>query len=295
MQESREKLEDEDKLRTYRQTTEPRKRLRMILVLLNELDGVNYNETLIELCDDGIGLSKRLGQQRYLAYSMSAKARYVNVKISLLLHKKKELTMLDDRFEFALESEKYLYNKLCDEISKNEEMCTKLVGDAMVIAETNGYVDTSAYIHDTYGQIYSSKFLNCKMLFLNQVSAKIIRYKFLRKLNLDFYLAYNRQQKKELLKYVKLCEEHYMEAAKLYNQIGAYAYSGYMLSNLSHAMCICFRFRKARKYIRLAEKIEQEHRDPLLKNRIDSTKEQIKSRNDNIPNYIEGERRNDLI
>ena len=65
--------------------------------------------------------------------------------------------------------------------------------------------------------------------------------------------------------------------------------AGYAYHNLASSLRTVYKFGTARRYLKKAKSIAQKYNDPLLRQQIEILEEEIRTKNRDIPDYINGE------
>src|ERR1700688_367837 len=87
------------------------------------------------------------------------------------------------------------------------------------------------------------------------------------------------------------CEASHIAAADEFRKDGDESGTGYAYYNLANHLRTAFLFSKAKKYLHLAKRVAERHRDENLLSSIKVLEKSIRARTRDIPNYLAGERR----
>ncbi len=279
----------------YQQMSDPHIKLQSILALMASLNPLTDMDKMALACENGILLAKSVGDDEALTYLLGEKASQLGMLASMLSHMQKNLKLAPGWFNFATEKEKAEYDRgaLSQEMGLKES--EKLFKEALEMAEKSTQSDMKARILLMIGQDYGSKYLLYKaehMVMSRRFCLKITNRLFwIRRFSIDNYLMLTGPDRKALGDILNQCRESYLKAAKIYQDIGQESDMAYAYYNLAVQIRSAYRFREVERYIRKAEVIAKKHNDLNLIKSIEGLKEDIKSRNKNIPDYLEGETR----
>jgi hypothetical protein len=121
-----------------------------------------------------------------------------------------------------------------------------------------------------------------------------ILIRLLRPYRLDDFIVFTREERTKLNKCLDQCEASHIAAADEFRKDEDESGTGYAYYNLANHLRTAFRFNKAKKYLRLAKCVADRYRDENLLSSIKVLERSIRARNRDIPNYLAGERRDNL-
>lgn len=274
----------------YPITTDKPIKLKIIDAYLSGLDSIDNYERLLSLCDEGIAISKELVISSFEAYFMSMKAGFLLIKTTILDHHLKNLKLTPGWLGFSLEVEKDQYKTLLQKYRIADKEIDTLLENALLVVDDKD-IDTKGRILTKKGEVANSKYLVQLSDYLR--SGKLLKlwlkYTFLRH---PFYqpLFFSRAARKKLKQQFNLMTENFLAAARMYQDGESYL-EGVAYYNLANNLRTAFLFKKANKYLGMADSIAQKHNDKLTILKIKDLRESIKLKNKDVPNYIEGERR----
>lgn len=276
----------------YQGASDYANKLSIIDALLNALDSINDNVKLIEICDEGIRIAKKLHALDYKAYFMGRKAEVLKHRNINWEYQRKNLTLAPGWFGFSLVSDKNQHAEITAKIENNNREIAKLISKAQFIAERSGNQTVIAYVLTSKGSISSAQYLDFKMQCVVDKPRVVRLFKFhlLRRLILKYAWLLGKAQRRKLRTIMESFTTDYLQAAKIYEKLGDVK-AGYAYYNLANQMRTSYRFRKAKQYLARAESIAKVNDDLLLHQKIIDMVKTIKAKNKDIPNYLAGETR----
>lgn len=281
-------------LSLYKITNNNTLKLKIIDSLLSALDPTDELNKLMSLTEDGIEISKKMNLLNLQAHFMAKKAENLMFVISMMQYDKHNLKLSSDWIEFATELDKKMFEEYENQENKLESEANALISDAIDIVNKTENKKTRAYILTIKGSISGGRYLQLKSEYLKTrpkikwwLKIKFMRWPFLEKL---FILSKDQSEKLQSLMndFIK----NYLSAAKIFEEIND-STAGYAYYNLANNLKIAYRFKLASKYLEKAELIAQTNQDGLLIKQVAIMKKSIRAKNEDIPNYINGERRPD--
>ena len=267
-------------------------RIQVIDALLSALNPIQDNQKLVELASEGIGLANELGTTNFKAHFMSRKADLLMRRVDSYQYQRASLKLIPDWFVFSLEIDKNKYENLTKAVEGLEIDIEKLLADALALAQATGDKKVLAFILMSKASIGFSHFMHYKMGFLRD-SGKAKLSLFLHKLGFEIPILFGYKYYRSLRLYVNSFSANLLAAARLFKEIddeqAAFAY-------FDLAICLrsAYRFRGAIKYLRKAEDAAKLRNNTLLLAQIRALKKSIWARNRDVPDYLEGEAREEI-
>lgn len=270
-----------------------RVRLQSALVLVERLKAVEHLDRFLQVCDAGIRCAQRMTDSRSEAYLLGQKAEGLEVVNGLnFVPTRKRLRMAPGWFGFSLERDKAQYKELTHKIEANEAEIEAMLAQALATAERAGSHSTKAQVLLCTGQVHFNRYMNLKTEYVRgatMVPRSVLR--LLRPYRLDDFLHFTKDERAKMSACLDQCEASYLAAADEFQKDGDGSGVGYAHFKLANSLRSAFRFRKAKKYLRLARGIAERHGDNNLSAGIRVLEKSIRMRNRDMPNYLAGERR----
>lgn len=280
-------------LQLYQQTTNNRFKLQILDPLITALDPTQENKKLIDLCSDGIDLAAVLGFSDLQAHFMGRKADFLVNKLSVYQYHRACLKLAPGWIEFSTESDKKKHEFLTKKIEELEIEIDRLLGDAFKLGEAIGNKKISAFILMSKASVESSRYFQYKMDYL-RVPWKAKIALLLNRLGYESTLIFGFKHSQVLKGYIRSCIADYNNAAKLLEEINDDG-ARFAYYNLAVHLKSTYRFRMAKKCLRKAKAIAERNRDSQLLARIKALEASIMAKNRDVPNYIEGETRKEIV
>lgn len=270
-----------------------RVRLQSALVLVERLKAVEHLDKFLQVCDVGIGCTQRMRDSLSEAYLLGKKAEGLAILNGMrFVPERKRLRMAPGWFGFSLERDEAQYKELTQEIEANEAELDGMLAKAVATAERAGSHSTKAQVLLCAGRVHLNRYMNLKTEYLKgatMVPRGLLR--LLRPYRLDDFLYFAKDERARMTMCLKQCEASYLTAAKEFQEDGDEPAIAYAYYNLANDLRSAFRFRKAKKYLRLARSIAERHGDNNLLPGIKVLERSIRMKNRDTPNYLAGERR----
>ncbi|MBU1445733.1 hypothetical protein KKD70_00520 [Patescibacteria group bacterium] len=267
-------------------------RIQLIDLLLSALDPVDECERLIILSSEGAKIANDYGRKDYQAHFMSRKAEFLMTKISFLQYRQSNLKLSPEWFEFSTEADKNEFNELTAKIDLIEKEIEELLQESLQLAEESGNKTALGRVLMERASIESSRYLHYKAKFLhNNFRAKLwLKFDFLRNPFFEQLIIYPRKHAKRLQSFINAFTSNFLRAAKIFEELDDPT-AGYAYHNLAIHLKSSYAFRAAKKYFRKAKKIAEKYDDPLLKSKVNELEISINAKNQDIPDYVNGEKR----
>ena len=115
--------------------------------------------------------------------------------------------------------------------------------------------------------------------------------RFLAPYGLDEFFLFTKEERTSMEKCLAQCEASFLAASHEYREAGEESGAAYAYYNLANTLRTAFRFRKAKRYLALAERIAELYEEKRLLPGIRVLEKSIRARNRDTPNYLAGERR----
>jgi len=274
--------------------TDKNLRIQLIDAALSALDTVNENDKLIKLSAEGVNIAKEYNRKDVQSYFMSRKADFLMGKMTFLQYDQHNLKLSPDWVEFSTEVDKNDYEKLSAEVEKTEKEINALLDEALLLAEQSGDKRAVARVLMANAGIESSRYLHKKAEYMlgNYRTKFWLKFEFMRYPFFERLFIFPNNKGKKLNSIVTSFTVKFLKAAQICEELND-SLAGYAYHNLANDLKSAYRFRKAKKYLLKAKVIAEKYNDNLLKKQVESLEKAINARNRDIPDYINGETRDD--
>ena len=259
----------------YKSTSDIFTKLQAVNFLTSSLNKVEHNPRLVELCNEGIGLSEKLGRDDIKSTYMALKAECLMHRCSVLYYKMSNLKIAPGWMGFSTELEKVEYDKLLSKKLDYEKELKSLIASAIKIAENTSdklilarVLRSQALIYGTRGTmlaLYGIRYSKLYVFFFNNFRIRL------------YFLLKN---KKEINDLINKCRNSFLKAIEITKSSNNTQECAYLLFSLIMEMNVLGRAREAKKYLKEAEKISRELGEKIL---IKQTSILRKSINEKIP------------
>jgi len=277
----------------YKRVVQSEFKVQLIDALITALDPIKENQNLINMASEGIKLAGRLRMLPFQAHFMGRKAEFLISKSSQYQYQRANLKLTPGWIEFSTEADKNNYEIFTKKVEKLDEEVDQLLVDAVSIAEKANDKKALAFVLMSKASIESSRYLQYKMECIRDAWGTKI-WIFFHKLGFDITHLLNFKHYKILKIYIDSFTKNYLEAAKLLEEIGDSAAS-YAYFDLAVHLQLAYKFHKAKDYLRKAKIIAKKHNDVLLIAKAKALEKSIKTKNRDIPNYLEGEGEEEIV
>lgn len=273
-------------LALYAKTGNRKIRLQAIVFLVDLLDPIQQSDLLIEMCNEG----KRLTTSSQLdtaTYLMAKEASFLMISISLLTHEKQNIVLAPGWLNFSSEADKALFEKLTTQINNREQEVERLIGDSLRIAKSFKNRQLECRVRLMVGEIYMRKYLNAKMAYSagNPRVRWFSKYLFNR-FNLDHYLLYRVDQRRELTQLRRASTKNLTEAVRLARVLGDDSLLSHTLYNTANDLRVFNHFREAKRHLVQSKSVAEKRGDVALLGRIHELGRSISRRNRDIPDEL---------
>lgn len=264
--------------------------------LVNALDPFKDLDPLMTAVNEGLALSEHMDRADIQAYLMAKKASLHMNEITILQYRQQNLRLHPEWIGFATETEEAEFRAMTEKIDETEKNADTLVSSALQMAKEAGDRRIEACVWVCSGEVNVGRYMHFKM---QAMMGSIERAKWWRRLSLlrryglENYLFYNLHQIRKLRKYITDFTSSLLCAANLFHEIND-SEEAYTFFNLSNHLRTAFKFRDARRYLKRAETIARNFNQELLLKHIEEMMKRIKARNKDVPNYLEGETREEI-
>ena len=297
LQSGRRKEATKEFLNLYTKVTSIGFRLQVIDALLSSLDPIRQTNKLIEVADDGINIAQQLNRPEMKAHFMAAKATHIMKEIYSLKYRQYNLKLLPQRWiNFSTERDQAEYAHVTKAIDDKEDEVDNLISEATKLADLTNNKVVQAYVAMSVGDVHHSRYMNLKM---DAIPGRSMRAKWWRRLKplrqrgLENYLFFNLHEIRALRNHLSRVERSFLRAAELFRAINDPS-EAHAFYNLANHLRISFKFRQAINYLKKARVVAQKHNQELLVKQIDELARIVKTRNKDVPNYLEGETRKEV-
>jgi hypothetical protein len=270
-----------------------RVRLQSALVLVERLKAIERLDEVLKVCDAGTRCAQRMRDSLSEAYLLAKKAVGLAIVNGLsLVPARRRLRMAPGWLGFSLEHDEAQFKELTQKIEANEAEIKGMLAQALATADQSVSHSTKAQVLLCAGQVHFNRYMNLKTEYLKGV-VLIPRglLQLLRLYWLDDFLHFAKDERARINACLNQCEASYLTAADEFQKDGDELGVGHACFNLANDLRSAFRFRKAKKYLRLAKRIAERHGDNNLLAGIRVLEKSIRMRNRDTPNYLAGERR----
>lgn len=263
-------------------------KINSIFGAVTSLNLVENEKEILDLCEMGIDLAKKLSDPGGVAYLMALKAKGLEMKATKYRYKRSSLQSALGWFAFALVRDEKVFEKLGQELQKTEEAVEMNVKEALELATRAGRKDALANIFMIRGEINGGRYLTKKMGNIKNPRT----FLFFGRYHLeDVYFLFFEPERK-IGEYIKNAEKDLIHSSDLSSSLGDEQGRAYALFNLANQLRCARKFRKATKLLNIVEAITQKIKNPILLHSVEELRASIKTRNKDIPDYINGEKRN---
>ncbi len=255
---------------------------------------LNAGPDLIARTTQGIKIAEQLGDNDVLAYLLSTKAQFLSDEMGMLEYRQNNIVLTPRRFNFSLERDSKLSTELITKIDQYRKEIVDLFTKALELSQSTKDKKTEGHIYLQIAEYHSSEYLRIRgrSVTKNDRFRFLYKYRILLHRGYDRYFMYTSEIRKELKKSIKLSIENYEKSIICHKELGdknaeAYCYYNYAVHLKSFSL-----FRKANKILLKAEALAVEAKNKSLHARIVLLKENLKAKNSDTPDYLEGETRN---
>lgn len=249
---------------------------------------------LLKRTSDGIKVATELKAYDSLAYLLATKAQFISDNMGIMEYNQNNITLVPRWMGFSTERDQKLFNDLDEKVNKSKKEINELTQRALQIATETKNKDVEGHIHTEMGSYYGAEYLRIR----GKNVSKNDRFRFLYKFHFilhrgyDRYFMYSKECRQELRDAIRNCMVSFEKAIACYietkdKNAEAYAHYNYAIQLGSMA-----KFRLANRTLNKAEKLAKEMDNKSLQGRIVLLRKSHKSKNSDVPNYLEGETRN---
>ncbi len=270
-------------------------RLQFIDACLAALDQVAENKKMISLCKEGEELSSSISRLDLVAFFMGRRADLITIKSAFLLHEKKNLKLMPEWLEFATVGEQKRHQKLTEEIKKYEDKADALFKKSINIATDINKPEILARILMSKASVMSTRYLSEKNKYIKgRFKIKLwLKFNFLRYPFFENILFIPRNKIGKLKKLYNSYTNDFIKSAEIFEELND-PMSGYVYHNLANNLITTYNFKFAKRYLNKAKDIANKYSDVALQKRTTILEQKIKEKNRNIPDYANGEVRDNL-
>ena len=277
----------------YQRTTKNGFKIQIIDALLSALDPILENQRLIDMASEGARLAGELGATDVRAHFMSRRADFLMAKISSYHYQCANLKLAPGWIEFSTEVDRNNYEILARKKNELEIEIEQLLNEALALAERTGNKKVLAFILMSRASVQSSRYIQYKMDSMRSTwKAKI--WLLLHRMGYEVPILFGFKYSRVLKSYVSSFTGDYRRAAKLFEEIDDDG-AGYAYFDLAVNLKSSYHFRKAKKSLRKAENIAKKYNNELMAAKIKDLAKSIKARNRDVPDYLKGEKREEIV
>ena len=180
---------------------DPAIRLDVILAFLVVFDHVTENDKLLEVTNEGIEITTKIGKDDVFTYLLARKSVFLLTQLSSMIHRQKNLMLSANVFEwidFSLERDRKEYEFIVEKRKPIEKEIESLNAVVTERAERGTDHYFRGHLFSAIGDFYSSKYLSDMLDFQKggKTKSKIANMYFVRRWNLDRFLYDRVSQRK---------------------------------------------------------------------------------------------------
>ncbi|MDD5016082.1 MAG: hypothetical protein PHW73_13480 [Atribacterota bacterium] len=262
-------------------------KINSILAAITALNTVENEQEILGLCNKGIDLAEELQSFGVVSYLMAIKAKNMELEITRYQHQKASLCSALGWFAFTLERDRDVYIELGKRLTETEVRMWKTIDEAIEMAEKSNAMDALGNILMIRGEINGGLYLVKKMGDIKNTRT----FLFLSKFHLeDFYFRLF-ETKRGIDKYIRDAEHDLMRAVEIFTFLKDEQNSAYALFNLANQLRVARKFRKATALLKKVEIVAKKSKNNMLLRSVAELRASIKAKNEDTPDYINGERR----
>jgi hypothetical protein len=277
----------------YQQATKREFKIQIIDALLSAIDPILENQRLIDMASEGAKLACELGATDLQAHFISRRADFLMVKVSSYHYQCANLKLAPGWIEFSTEADRKNYEMLAMKKNELEIEIDHQLNEALALSERTGNKKVLAFILMSRASIQSSRYIQYKMDSLRRTrKAKV--WLLLHKMGCEFPIVFGFKYSKVLKSYIKSFTADYLRAAKLFEEIDDDG-AGYAYFDLAVQLKSSYLFSKAIKSLRKAKTIAKKYNNELMAAKIKDLEKSIKARNRDVPDYLKGEKREEIV
>lgn len=262
-------------------------KINSIFGAITSLNLVENEKEILDLCEMGIDLARKLSDPGSVAYLMALKAKGLEMQANRYRYKRSSLQSALGWFEFSLARDAEAFEKMGQALQKTEEAIEVNINEALDLAIKAGRNDALANILMIRGEINGGRYLTKKMGNIKNPRTSILFGKY--HLEDLYFLLFEPERK--IREYIKNAEKDLMRSSDLSSSLGDEQGKAYALFNLANQLRCARKFRKATKLLNVVVAIAQKTKNPVLLHSVEELRASIKTRNEDIPDYINGEKR----
>lgn len=267
-------------------------KLEAILSLLVVLDHFTENEKLLEITEEGLKNASMLGKGDVEAYLLTEKCNFLLTKLGFMIYRQKNLKLSANVFKwigFSTEHEKKEFEIIVQQREEIEKEVQKLEVSVLNLTKISKDYYFRGHIFSRLGDLYSSKFLNDQLDLMigGKTRSKIGNIYFVRRWNLGRWFLYGSKDRKKITDDWNKCIYFFKLAI---SEFKSGKYGGEMAHacyNLAVKYKLAFQFSKAKKFLKQAQELAEEHNEKRLLSQITLFRKELADKNKNIRNYVE--------
>lgn len=249
-------------LRRLHSSTSLTIRLNAILSLMALLNYVTENDKLLEITNEGIDISSRLGKNDVRAFLLGKKMLFLGSQLGFLIYRQRNLKLAAGVFkwvDFSLEKDK----RELEAIELHRQGLEQEIWQTETTVLKQAEISTDHYLRGhiflAMGDFYSSKYLNdhLDLMIGGKTKSMIGNIYFVRRWGLYKPILYRRVDRKKLSEDKRKCLSFFDQSIKefeLGKKDSELAHAYYQLAVTLNSM---FSFRRARIFLRKARDFAQ--------------------------------------
>lgn len=249
--------------------------------LLSILDQIKDYKAIMTLCDNGIKISQTQKRIDNLAYFQMRKASVMSIKIGGWKYVRKMFKLSPDWFNFSTEEEEKRYKDLDNKIQQNEKEVDLLCAESLNNAKSAGNKKLLGMIYLYRAPIWQNRCSDLK------IERMIRTVRLLPECRLKDLLKYSKKDLRAIDEYFSESISDLSTAIGIFKGIGDNDSVSYCLNNLTNYYLHSYRYIQAFfAFKKLGSSIKGSKDKELLRN-YERLKDRLRSRNNNIPNYVD--------
>jgi hypothetical protein len=277
------------------QIKDARTRLTFIDAALSILSPVDDNRRILALIMEGIKITDASGLSDLKACFMARAADSSMLPVATRRHRMSMLKLAPRWFEFATEADKREYESLEVGVKALEKGVDSSLSQAMTIAEESEDKRVQGLVLMAKARVENARYMQYKGdCMRSRFRAKLwSRFKFMRSPFFEYLILFKNGDAWKLNAFVKAFTQSSLKAAQLFEEIDDSA-AAHAYHNLANDLRTAHRFRRAKRYLAKGREIARRHNDLQMLRQIEEMERIISEKNRDIPDYLHGERRDDL-
>ena len=270
---------------------DPKIRLDVILALLVVFDHVTENDKLLEVTNEGIEITKKLGNDEVHGYLLARKSIFLLTQLSSMIYRQKNLMLSASVFEwidFSLERDKKEFELIIEKRKPIEKETESLIAAVIKRAERGIDHYFRGHLFSAIGDFYSSKYLNDMLDFQKggKTRSKIANMYFVRRWGLDKFL-YDEVSRRKVKNSKEKCILYFERSIAEFGLSGKKSEEANAIYNLAVKLKLFYRFGKAKRLLVEAKSVAVSLNEKPLLDKIEMLEKEVADKNRHIRDYVE--------